>query len=142
MYPAARFLVRFSSTPVQPALALGDDHSAVTAIGNYFGYVEVFSHQVAGLARPADLPCGLSTSGGLPNVAAVLTAAGDAGLIIVMRTAAQPGTIGQAAGVVTFVPSDAASRIQKAHRLLGHGIYTAVEQAMVACDHAPMALSA
>lgn len=144
MHLAAEFLGRFllDRRPL-PALALADNHSAVTAIGNDFGYADVFARQIAGLGRPGDVACGLSTSGGSPNVAAGLAAARAAGLVTVAMTGAHPGIVGEAAEIVIAIPSRATPRIQEAHLLLGHIICEAVEQAIVASDteiSAPLAL--
>jgi D-sedoheptulose 7-phosphate isomerase len=146
MHLAAEFLGRFllDRRPL-PALALADNHSAVTAIGNDFGYVDVFSRQIEGLGHPGDVALGLSTSGGSPNVAAGLAAARAAGLVTVAMTGADAGIVGEAAEIVIAIPSRATARIQEAHLLLGHIICEAVEQAIVASDTAasrPVALPA
>jgi D-sedoheptulose 7-phosphate isomerase len=137
MHLAAEFLGRFllNRRPL-PALALADNHSAITAIGNDFGYAEVFSRQVEGLGCPGDVAIGLSTSGGSPNVAAGLAAARAKGLHTVAMTGAEPGLVGEAAEIVIAIPSRATPRVQEAHLLLGHLICEAVEQAIVAHDTA------
>jgi len=137
MHLAAEFLGRFliDRRPL-PALALADNHSALTAIGNDFGYGEVFSRQIQGLGRPGDVAWGLSTSGGSANVAAGLTAARAAGLVTVAMIGAEPGIVGAAADIVISIPSRATPRIQEAHLLLGHIVCEAVEQAIVAGETA------
>jgi D-sedoheptulose 7-phosphate isomerase len=143
MHLAAEFLGRFllERRPL-PALALADNHSAVTAIGNDFGYDEVFSRQIQGLGRPGDVAWGLSTSGGSANVAAGLAAARGVGLTTVAMTGGEPGIVGEAADIIISVPSRATPRIQEAHLLLGHIVCEAVEQAIVAGELAATAVPA
>jgi D-sedoheptulose 7-phosphate isomerase len=143
MHLAAEFLGRFllERRPL-PALALADNHSAVTAIGNDFGYDEVFSRQIQGLGRPGDVAWGLSTSGGSANVAAGLAAARGIGLTTVAMTGGEPGIVGESADIIISVPSRATPRIQEAHLLLGHIVCEAVEQAIVAGELAATAVPA
>jgi D-sedoheptulose 7-phosphate isomerase len=141
MHLAAEFLGRFliDRRPL-PALALADNHSAVTAIGNDFGYRDVFSRQIQGLGQPGDVAWGLSTSGGSANVAAGLAQARSAGLLTVAMTGGEPGIVGAAADIVIAIPSHATPRIQEAHLLLGHIVCEAVEQAIAAGEPAPAAV--
>jgi D-sedoheptulose 7-phosphate isomerase len=146
MHLAAEFLGRFliNRRPL-PALALADNHSAVTAIANDFGYESVFSRQLEALGRPGDVALGLSTSGASPNVAAGLAAASAAGLVTVAMTGADPGIVGAAADIVIAIPTPSTPRVQEAHLLLGHIICEAVEATIVSADqpHArPVAVSA
>ena len=73
---AAEFVGRFSldRAPL-PAIALTTDSSALTAIGNDYGFEQVFERQVRGLGRAGDVFIGISTSGRSPNVLAALKAA-------------------------------------------------------------------
>jgi D-sedoheptulose 7-phosphate isomerase len=146
MHLAAEFLGRFliNRRPL-PALALADNHSAVTAIANDFGYESVFSRQIQALGRPGDVALGLSTSGDSPNVAAGLAAASAAGLVTVAMTGAQPGVVGAAADILIAIPTPSTPRVQEAHLLLGHIICEAVEAAIVTADQPrarPVAVSA
>ena len=66
---AAELIGRYSVTRrALPAIALTTDTSALTAIGNDFGFDEIFSRQVEGLARKGDVVLGISTSGNSKNV--------------------------------------------------------------------------
>jgi D-sedoheptulose 7-phosphate isomerase len=131
MHLAAEFLGRFliDRRPL-PALALADNHSAVTAIGNDYGYLDIFSRQVQALGRPGDVAFGLSTSGRSPNVAAGLGAARAGGLVTVAMTGADSGIVGAAADILIAIPTRSTPRVQEAHLLLGHSICEVVEQAM------------
>ena len=73
---AAEFVGRFAfDRPALPALALSVNTSCVTAIGNDYGFDQVFSRQIEALARPGDMAIGISTSGNSPNVLHGLSAA-------------------------------------------------------------------
>ena len=138
MHLAAEFLGRFLiDRRALAAIALADNHSAVTAIGNDYGYAEVFSRQIEGLGRPGDVAIGLSTSGGSENVAAGLRAAHAGGLVTVAMTGVEAGIVGAAADIVIAIPTRATPRVQEGHLLLGHTICEAVELAMAASDARP-----
>src|SRR5581483_11862115 len=70
---------RFDRSPL-PAIALTTDSSVLTAIGNDYGFDQVFERQVRGLARSGDLFVAISTSGRSPNVIAALRAAREIGV--------------------------------------------------------------
>ena len=69
--------------PAAAGLALTVDTSALTAVGNDYGYEDVFSRQVEALGRPGDVLFGISTSGRSPNVVRALAAARAAGITTV-----------------------------------------------------------
>lgn len=141
MHLAAELLGRFlvDRRPL-PAIALADNHSAVTAIGNDYGFEEIFSRQIVGLGRPGDVAIGLSTSGASSNVAAALDAARALGLRTVAMTGAEPGIVGAAAEIVIAIPSRRTPRIQEGHLLLGHTICEAVEHAVLGATATRLAL--
>lgn len=101
-----------------PAIALTVDSSALTSIGNDYGYQEVFARQVRALAVPGDMVVGISTSGTSPNVLAGLVAARQAGARTVLFTGATPRP--QVADHCLAVPSGTTSRIQEMHLFLLH----------------------
>jgi D-sedoheptulose 7-phosphate isomerase len=110
------------------AVALADTTAALTAIGNDFGYAEVFARQVLGLGRPGDVAVGLSTSGTSANVVAGLEAAGAAGLRTVALTGAGGGKLTDVAEVCIRVPSEDTPRVQELCMLLGHTLCELVER--------------
>lgn len=101
-----------------PAVALTVDSSALTSIGNDYGYDEVFARQVRALAVPGDVVVGISTSGTSPNVLAGLAAAREAGARTVLFTGATPRP--DVADHCLCVPSDTTSRVQEMHLFLLH----------------------
>jgi D-sedoheptulose 7-phosphate isomerase len=134
---AAEFVGRYllERDPL-PAIALMSNPSAVTAIGNDYGFDEVFARQVRALGVPGDVAVGLTTSGVSPNVVLGLLAARDAGLRTIALTGESPGPAGEAADVLISVPSRQTPRIQEGHMLAGHIVCEWVEARLVAEDEA------
>lgn len=81
---AAEFVNRFMmERPPLPAIALTTDTSALTSIGNDFGFEQVFSKQVEALGYKGDVLIGISTSGRSPNINAALRAAARKGMLCI-----------------------------------------------------------
>ena len=110
-----------------PAIALGFDLSATTAVANDFSFAEVFARQLAALARPGDVLWALSTSGRSPNILRALAVAGERGLHRVLITGERGRDLADAAETVLAVPSAETPRIQEVHLMLGHFLCEAVE---------------
>src|SRR5450631_1998794 len=89
---AGEFLsrLRFDRNPL-PAVALTTDSSVLTAVGNDYGYDQVFERQVRGLGQKGDVFIAISTSGKSPNVLAALAAARELGIVTVGFTGTAPG---------------------------------------------------
>ncbi|MBO8087165.1 MAG: SIS domain-containing protein [Marichromatium sp.] len=114
--------------PALPAIALGFDPSAATAVANDFSFDEVFARQLAGLARPGDVLWALTTSGRSPNVLRALEVAAERGLYGVLLTGALPAEAApRGADQVLAVPSTETPRVQELHLMLGHFLCEAVE---------------
>ena len=128
---AAEFLGRYlrEREPL-PALALNVNSSAVTAIGNDYGYDQVFARQFAALAQPGDVAVGLSTSGNSPSVIQVFLCARRLGISTIGLTGASGGELRKSADILITVPSDETPRIQECHILAGHALCDAVERAL------------
>lgn len=118
---AAEFVGRFRKdrSPL-PALALTVDTSALTCIGNDYGYENVFARQVMALGSEGDVAVGITTSGKSPNVLKGLEAAGNKGLVTVGLTGKHGDELGKYAQYCICVPSDVTARIQESHILIGH----------------------
>lgn len=110
-----------------PAIVLGYDLSATTAVANDFSFAEVFARQLEALARPGDILWALSTSGRSPNIARVLEVAGELGVWRVLITGERGRDLSAAADTVLAVPSAETPRIQEVHLMLGHFLCEAVE---------------
>ena len=132
---AAEFVGRFAfDRPALPALALSVNTSCLTAIGNDYGFDQVFSRQLEALARPGDVAIGFSTSGNSPNVLHAISTAKKMGLQTVALTGTPGGKLKQAADLdhCVCVPSSETPRIQECHILIGHIVSELVEQELYA----------
>ncbi len=133
---AAEFVGRYlRERDPMPALALNANSSAVTAIGNDYGYDEVFARQLQALATPGDVAVAISTSGNSPNVTQAVISARRLGLFTIGLTGAAGGRLRSLVDVLIAVPSQETPRIQECHILAGHALCDAVEQA-VASEYA------
>lgn len=110
------------------AIALSTDSSALTCIGNDYGFEEVFSRQVQALARPGDCLIGISTSGKSPNVRRAVAAARGAGVSVVGLLGRDGGPMRADCDVSIVIPSDVTARIQEAHILVIHTLCGLIEQ--------------
>ncbi len=128
---AGEFLSRlmYDRAPL-PAVALTTDTSVLTAIGNDYGYDQVFERQVRGLGRAGDVLIGLSTSGASPNVLRAFAAARAQGVVCLGFTGARGGPMHGACDAILAVPSTATPIIQQLHITAAHIICALVEQAM------------
>ena len=128
---AAELLGRFyRDRPALPAVSLADPTATLTAVGNDYGYDDVFARQVRGLGRPGDVAVGLSTSGNSPNVVRALEAARELGVVAVAMTGASGGKAAAVADICLRVPTDDTPRVQEACLHLGHTICELVENAL------------
>ena len=130
---AAEFIGRFEKERKSiAAIALTPDTSALTAIGNDYGYEEVFSRQVEGLGLSGDLLIGISTSGNSKNVVKALEVAKKKGVRTVALVGDKPnGVIQTIADYVLVAPSANTARIQECHILMMHTICQLVESESV-----------
>jgi D-sedoheptulose 7-phosphate isomerase len=124
---AAEFTSRllFDRSPL-PALALGTNSSAMSAIGNDYGYHQVFARELRGIAKPQDIFIGLSTSGNSPNLLAAIDQAQELGLRHMAWTGRTGGELDGRCECLK-VPSTETPRIQECHILLGHILCELVE---------------
>ena len=126
---AAELTGRFrDNRPALAAIALTTDTSAITAIGNDFGFDQVFARQVEALGRPGDVALGISTSGNSENVICGLSVARDNGLIATGLCGGAGGRMSELARPLIVVPSKATARIQEMHILIGHTLCGAIEK--------------
>ncbi|WP_433064420.1 D-sedoheptulose-7-phosphate isomerase [Dactylosporangium sp. CS-033363] len=112
--------LRDERTPLS-AIALSADSSAVTAIGNDYGYREIFARQVRAHGRPGDVLLALSTSGRSPNVLAAVEAAHAAGMVCWALTGPGPNPLALAADEAICCPGDG-QVVQELHLVAAHVI--------------------
>jgi len=113
------------------ALALSVDTSALTAIGNDYGFERVFARQVEALGRPGDVLVAISTSGRSANVVAAAETARAGGLRVVAVTGQDPGPLGALADVTLAVPDPVTAHVQEVHLTLLHVLCDEIERALV-----------
>lgn len=115
-----------------PALALTTDTSALTAIGNDYGYEFVFSRQVEAHGRDGDVAIGISTSGRSPNVLRALEVARQRGLLTVALTGRGGGSAATLADFLIDVPHPDTPRIQEVHTMVVHVLCELIEESVSA----------
>lgn len=105
-----------------PAIALTTDTSALTAIGNDYGYDRVFERQVESLANPGDLLIGISSTGNSDNVIKAFKKAKEIGCKTVGLSGKGGGNFNDNCDLNVVVPSEDTPRVQEMHILIGHTI--------------------
>jgi D-sedoheptulose 7-phosphate isomerase len=108
-------------------IALSTDSSALTCIGNDYGFDHVFSRQVLGLGRAGDCLVAISTSGNSPNVIAAVEAARSIGITSIGLLGRDGGRLAAMCDECVIVPSTTTARIQEAHIFIGHLWCTLIE---------------
>lgn len=128
---ATELMVRFyiDRAPL-PALALGTDASATTAIGNDLGFEQLFARQVLALGQTGDVFLGLSTSGRSPNILAACKAARERGMTVIGFTGAKGDLMNALCDLLVRVPSEKTPLIQQVHLAAGHIVCEIVEEAL------------
>ncbi len=126
---AAEMVGRYGfDRPSLPSLALTTDTSALTAIGNDYGYDKVFSRQLEGMGQDGDLFIGISTSGNSLNIINAFKSAKEKNIITVALTGCDGGEMSKIADIALVVPSNSTPRIQESHILIGHIICDIIEK--------------
>jgi len=130
---AAELVSRFYfDRPGLAAVALTTDTSALTAIGNDYGFERLFSRQVDALGRKGDVFIGLSTSGNSPNILKALDEARLKGLVTVGLTGQGGGRMAALCDHCLRMPSSETPRIQEGHIVVGHTVCALIEREMFA----------
>ena len=129
---AAELVGRYGfDRPGLPAIALTTDTSILTAVGNDYGYEQVFVRQVQANGQAGDVLFGISTSGNSRNVLLAFDAAKQQGLLTV-GLAGAGGEIQQRCDYCISVPSTQTARIQECHIMLGQIICGMIENTLFA----------
>jgi D-sedoheptulose 7-phosphate isomerase len=129
---AAEIVGRYKQErPAYAAIALTTDTSALTAIGNDYGYDQVFARQVEGLGQRGDVLLAISTSGRSPSIFNALLKARERGLTTMGFTGTKGQAMGELCDLLLVAPSDDTPIIQQIHLAAAHGICAVVEQALM-----------
>lgn len=111
-----------------PGIALTTDTSILTAVGNDYGFDNVFVRQVEALVKLGDVVVGISTSGNSPNVVKAVEAAKEIGAFAVGMTGSGGGRLAELCDVCIKVPSKVTARIQEGHILVGHMVCQLIDE--------------
>ena len=121
----SRFL--FDRAPLA-SIALGTNNSAISAIGNDYGYEQVFARELSGIAKPEDVFIPISTSGNSQNILTAIAVAKELGVTTVAWTGETGGQLKSMCDCICF-PSHDTARIQECHIMIGHILCGLVEKA-------------
>src|SRR5229473_90017 len=110
-----------------PAIALHANTSALTAIGNDYGYEHVFARELSALANSGDVLLAISTSGNSRNILRAIEAARSKNVVVIGLTGESGGQMRMACDLCISVPSKSTARIQEMHILIGHTICELLE---------------
>lgn len=125
---AAEFVGRFKEDRLAlPSIALTTDTSAITAIGNDYGYDNVFSRQVEGLGVKGDILIGITTSGNSANVLKAFDSAKKKGLITVLLAGRDGGKAKGTTDYEMIVDYPYSDRIQECHITVMHMMCELIE---------------
>jgi D-sedoheptulose 7-phosphate isomerase len=116
--------------PALAAVALTTNSSALTAIGNDYGFDQVFSRQLEGLGVPGDVLVAVTTSGRSPNMRRAVETAHRLGMTVVGMTGANGARFARLCDHALVTPDPATPRIQEGHIAMGHTLCELVERAL------------
>lgn len=125
---AAELVSRYNyDRPGLCAVALTTDTSALTAIGNDYGYEKVFSRQIEAIGQGGDVLIAISTSGNSPNILKALETAKTKGIMSIGFTGQSGGKMAPLCDMVLKMPSGSTPKIQECHIMFGHIICQMIE---------------
>ncbi len=110
------------------ALALHANTSALTAVGNDYGYEFVFARELTAHARPGDVLLAISTSGNSPNILRAIEAARQCRVSVIGLTGEAGGQMRAACDLCLCVPCTSTPRMQEMHITIGHTICELLEE--------------
>ncbi|EAH8746148.1 SIS domain-containing protein [Campylobacter jejuni] len=126
---AGEFVSKFYfDRPGIASIALSTDTSILTAIGNDYGYENLFARQVQAQGVKGDVFIGISTSGNSKNILKALDLCKQQGIISIGLSGASGGAMNELCDYCIKVPSTCTPRIQEAHILIGHIICAIIEE--------------
>ena len=126
---AGRYLL---DRPALPAVALSTNTSSLTAIGNDFGYEQVFARQLEGLGAPGDVLVAITTSGRSASILRAIEVARALGMVVIGMTGARGRAFAARCDHALVTPHDSTPRIQEGHIAMGHALCELVERSLFA----------
>ena len=128
---AAEFVGRYKiERKAMPCISLTADLSAITAIGNDYGFEAIFERQIEALGKEGDVFIALSTSGNSKNLVRAVEAARKLNVHVIGLLGKDGGKLRNTSSVEIIVPSDNTPRIQEAHLMILHIICELVDKEM------------
>ena len=109
------------------SIALGTNNSALSAVGNDYGYDQVFARELMGIGKSEDIFIPISTSGNSSNILAAVETAEGLGILTVGMTGQSGGRLMSICNCLQ-IPSDETTRIQECHIMVGHILCALVEE--------------
>ncbi len=132
---AAELVSRLNfNRPGLAAIALTVDTSALTAIGNDYGFETVFSRQIEAVGQKGDVLIAISTSGNSPNVLKAIEAARAKGIAIIGKTGKTGGKMASLCDIILKMPSTETPKVQECHIMLGHIYCALIEQSLFGAE--------
>jgi D-sedoheptulose 7-phosphate isomerase len=114
------------------ALALHGNTSALTAVGNDYGYEQVFARELTAHARPGDVLLAISTSGNSSNILRAIEVARQGKVSVIGLTGGTGGQMRAACDICLCVPTNSTPRMQEMHITIGHTICELLEERLAA----------
>jgi D-sedoheptulose 7-phosphate isomerase len=124
---AGRYLI---DRPALPAVALTTNSSALTAIGNDFGYDDVFARQLEGLGAPGDVLVAITTSGRSASVMRAVEVAHGLGMVVIGMTGLRGKGFARRCDHALVTPHAVTPRVQEGHIAMGHAWCELVERSL------------
>ena len=135
---AAELVGRFEAERQElAAIALSTDSSILTAVGNDYGFTQIFARQVRALGHAGDVLLAISTSGNSPNVIEAISAARELGMHVIALTGKGGGEIGELLNdhdLHLCVPAGRTARIQETHLLTIHCLCDGIDALLLGVD--------
>lgn len=127
---AAELVGRFVNNDRRPlaAVSLLTDVSALTSIGNDYGFDDMFERQVLALGKPDDVLVCISTAGNSANVIKATQAGKAMGMVTVGFLGRDGGKLAREVDLALVVSANSTARIQEAHIFLGHCLCAMMEK--------------
>jgi len=120
--------------PSLASIVLGANSSSISAIGNDYGYENVFSREIESIANKSDIIIAITTSGNSKNILKALDIAKSKGILSFVFTGQSNGKLEDFCEVLN-IPSNDTARIQECHILIGHIICQIIEDKIFGSDH-------
>jgi D-sedoheptulose 7-phosphate isomerase len=130
---AAELVGRFKfDRPALSSISLATDTSILTAIGNDYGFYQLFSRQIQAHGRPEDVFIGITTSGNSQNIIKAIQICAKMNIKTIAFTGGSGGEVREISDYCLCVPSAETGLIQEVHIMLGHILCEYIENKMFA----------